>query len=69
MTMSDTEESSTSTEFNFEAWLVELKIPRKVLHQEELVMTDSFVLIGESDLKGLSLPLGSVKIISQEISK
>ena len=71
---SDTEEmphNSTETEsFNFDEWATGLGLSRKVtqiLRQEELTSKTALKLIKLKDLKELGLPLGSVKIIENEI--
>lgn len=71
---SDTEEmpqNSTETEdFNFDEWATGLGLNRKVtqiLRQEELTSKTALKLLQLKDLKELGLPLGSVKIIENEI--
>ncbi|KAH3711853.1 hypothetical protein DPMN_071528 [Dreissena polymorpha] len=61
-----------NSDFQFDNWAVDLKLPRKViqqLRQEELVTKEALLLVEESDLKALGLPLGCTKLITQEIRK
>ena len=71
---SDTDDmphNSTETEsFSFDEWATGLKLSRKVtqiLRQVELTSKTALNLIKLKDLKELGLPLGSVKIIENEI--
>jgi hypothetical protein len=44
-----------TSDFNFETWIAELNLPRKVsqiLRQEELTSKETLALLSESDLKG-----------------
>jgi len=61
-----------NSDFQFDNWAVDLKLPRKViqqLRQKELVTKEALLLVEESDLKALGLPLGCTKLIIQEIRK
>ena len=62
----------SSNEFNFDNWAAKINLPRKVtqtLRQEELISKQLIVLLSETDLKGLGLPLGCVKLITREIQE
>ncbi|KAH3711812.1 hypothetical protein DPMN_071486 [Dreissena polymorpha] len=61
-----------NSDFQFDNWAVDLKLPRKViqqLRQEELVTKQALLLVEEIDLKTLGLPLGCTKLIIAEIRK
>ncbi|KAH3843103.1 hypothetical protein DPMN_116610 [Dreissena polymorpha] len=63
---------SDNSDFQFDNWAEDLKLPGKViqqLRQEELVTKEALLLVEESDLKALSLPLGCTKLLIQEILK
>ncbi|KAH3816517.1 hypothetical protein DPMN_118033 [Dreissena polymorpha] len=60
------------SDFKFDNWAVSLNLPPRViqqLQQEELVTKEVLLLVEESDLKALGLPLGCTKLIMREISK
>ena len=60
------------SDFNFDTWATELGLPRKVtqiLRQEELTTKRALTLIETKDLKELGLPLGTIKVIMDELSK
>lgn len=59
-------------DFNFDNWSTEIGLARKVtqlLRQEELTTKRALRLIEMKDLKELGLPLGSIKIIMDEVAK
>ena len=61
-----------NTEFNFDTWVTELNLPRKVsqiLRQEELTTKDTLILLNEGDVKSLGLPLGSAKLLIKVIKE
>ena len=60
------------SDFNFYTWATELGLPCKVtqiLRQEELTTKRALTLIETKDLKELGLPLGTIKVIMDELSK
>lgn len=59
-------------EFNFDNWATEIGLTRKVtqiLRQEELITKRALCLTELQDLKGLGLPLGTIKVILDEVRK
>ena len=59
-------------DFNFDTWATELGLSRKVtqiLRQEELITKRALSLIEMKDLKELGLPLGTIKVIMDELRK
>ena len=64
------EENVPQSGFNFDTWATDIKLSRKVtqiLRQEELVTKEALTLVSESDLKTIGLPLGSIKVLIQEV--
>lgn len=58
-------------EFNFDEWAKTLGLSRKViqcLRQEELVRKEALKLVEVADLKSIGLPLGSIKLIMEQVN-
>jgi hypothetical protein len=58
--------------FNFDAWAKSLGLNRKVIQclcREELVRKEALQLVEIGDLKSIGLPLGSIKLIMDQVNK
>ena len=61
-----------NSDVNFDTWATELGLPHKVtqiLRQEELTTKRAITLFETKDLKELGLPLCTIKVIMDELSK
>ena len=72
-TSEDTHETQdVPTDFNFDEWAASLNLSRKitqVLRQEELTSKEALSLIELKDLKELSFPMETTKVIMSDINK
>ncbi|KAH3859465.1 hypothetical protein DPMN_102280 [Dreissena polymorpha] len=61
-----------NSDFQFDDWVVDLKLPCPIiqqLRQEERVTKEALLLVEESNLKAIGVPFGCTKLIIQEIWK